>query len=371
MPPNSKGQLDLTNVKLHFITSMHTPADSGETLAQNLFGAKQFSSLEVRVNGEALTRRSCANEYFLSAYFQNFINFSLDYQSTALQPLGIFDMAHLKSGEIEALSGPKKNELKSSRSHVVQSKSFEILMPVDSTIFYSADLLPSNTSLDFSFERAAASFSAIGMKNGTKASNVALSLTDCYLLLPFKADEEMFRLERNAIQRPLKIHFDDYVIRRFNVPKGTSSVMMSDVISGQLPEKIFWGLQTIYSYTGSFNISSTKFGRNGLIKANMYINGKSVDDFPITMSNENVCQPFVKFLTNTNQQLNGLMGRTVSLLEFALYNHVLSASIPSQSGSLSFEFEFEEELSHDLVLVICGITEKTMRLDHNRNFNIM
>ena len=42
-------------------------------------------------------------------------------------------------------------------------------------------------------------------------------------------------MERNAIQRPLKITFDDYVIKRFNIPKGTTSVMMSDLIAGPLP----------------------------------------------------------------------------------------------------------------------------------------
>ena len=370
MPANSKGQLDLANVKLHFIADLHTPSDSAEILPENYFGAKQFSSLEVRVNGEAVTRRSCSNEYFLSTYFQNYINYSLDYQATALTPLGIFDMSQLKSAEIESFSEAKKGQLKSSRAQVTTSKEYEIIMPLDSTIFYSNDLLPSNTSLDLSFERAAASFSAIGLTANIKCSNTPLALTDCYLLLPFKKDEEMFRLERNAIQRPLKVNFDDYVIRRFNVPKGTTSVMMSDIISGQLPEKIFWGLQTIYSYTGSYSISSSRFARNDLVKSNLYIDGKSMDDYPLTMSSDHSCQPFVKFLSNTNQQLNNLMGKTISLLEYALFNYVLSASISQPTGSLSFEFEFERELSHDLVLIVLGVTERTMRLDHNRNFNI-
>ena len=55
----------------------------------------------------------------------------------------------------------------------------------------------------------------------------------------------MFRLERNAIQRPLKINFDDYVIKRFNIPKGTTSVMMSDLIAGPLPGYVRHILQKI------------------------------------------------------------------------------------------------------------------------------
>lgn len=66
-------------------------------------------------------------------------------------------------------------------------------------------------------------------------SGKVLELSDVYLLLPFKKDEELFRLERNAIQRPLKVMFDDYVIKRFNIPRGASSVMMSDLIAGPLP----------------------------------------------------------------------------------------------------------------------------------------
>lgn len=198
----------------------------------------------------------------------------------------------------------------------------------------------------------------------------ALALTDVYLLIPFKRDEEIFRLERNAIQRPIKINYDDYSIRRFNVPRGTTSVIMSDLIAGPLPEKLYWGLQTINSYTGSFESSSTTFGRNKLLKANLYINGKTADDFPITMSGKHACLPFVKFLENSNQQLNGFLSQTINMIEFANWNLLLSASIEPETGSLSFEFEFETELNADLVLITCGISEKTMRLDNNRNFQI-
>ena len=51
--------------------------------------------------------------------------------------------------------------------------------------------------------------------------------------------EVLFHQERNAIQRPLKLTFDDYVIKRFNVPSGSNNVMMNNLISGNLPTKLF------------------------------------------------------------------------------------------------------------------------------------
>ena len=228
IPPNQKGQLDLSNVMLHFVVTLPTPADKSVSLVpQNLLGPKQFSSVEVRVNGKAVTRRSCANEYFLSAYFNYLINFSLDYQTAALSTVGIFDYAQGATSVVETWPDSTKASFKNSRSNLgANQNTFEIVMPIDSTIFNTADLLPSQTALDLSFERVKASMSGLLMKQTAMVDSV-LDLKDCYLMLPYKNDETMFQLERNAIQKPLKIKYDDFVIKRFNIPRGTSNVMMT------------------------------------------------------------------------------------------------------------------------------------------------
>mgnify|MGYP000434484523 CR=1 FL=1 len=371
IPPNPKGQLDLANAKLHFVATIATPATGGVDISpQNFFGPKQFSSLEIRVNGEAVSRRSCANEYFLASYFQTFLNYSLDYQTTALRPMGIYDYTQSTTAQIKTFPEDLKVGFKASRSNVITSKEYEILMPIDSTIFYANELLPSNTPLDLSFERLGGASSAI-LHADSNVDGSTLALEDCYLLLPFKKDDAMFQLERNAIQRPLKLRYDEYVIKRFNVPKGTSNVMMSDVIAGNLPNKLLWGLLSMDSYTGSFKLSSTRFNRNGMVKANMYINGKEAVGYPVSMSGAHVTLPFTKFLENSNQYQNGYLSRTISLLEFEQGNFILSQTIePDTSGSVSFEFGFDSVLSKDLVLITCCIHDKLMRIDHQRNFQI-
>ena len=295
IPPNKRGQLELSSVLLHFIVTIPTPADkTADLVPQNLLGPKQFSSVEVRVNGEAVTRRSCANEYFLGAYFNYLINYSLDYQVNALRTVGIFDYAQEKTSEFTSWDPASRAGFKDSRINVISSSTFEIIMPIDSTIFYTNDLLPSNTGIDLSFERVKASMSGLLLKKTAVADSV-LELKDCYLMLPYKKSEEMFQLEKSAVEKPLKIKYDDFVIKRFNVPKGTDSVMMSDIISGPLPYRIFWGLQEMTSYNGSFEASSTRFNINDLKKANFYIDGKEGDDFPITMNAVHCGLPFIKF----------------------------------------------------------------------------
>ena len=370
IPGNSKGQMDLSNVTLHFIVTVPELSGGKRTYPQNLLGPKQFSSLEVRMNGEAVTRRSCANEYFLTSYFQNLVNYSLDYSMSALEAMGIFDFDQLSLSQLKTYPESYLSSLKSARVFITESRTYEIIMPIDSTIFYTNDLLPSGTTIDLSFERLSAKSSCVKFEDGNATDSV-LPLTDAYLQIPFKKDPDMFHQERNAIQRPIKLTYDDYVIKRFNVPTGSTSVMMSNLISGNLPTKLFWGIQTLDSYTGSFGESSTRFNNNKLTKANLYLNGKECSDFPVSMSVSQASQPFVKFLENANQQLNGYLSRTMSIREFSNSNFILSATLdPDSSGSLSFEFEFSAAPAQELVLIVCGISEKTIRIDHNRNFQI-
>ena len=372
VPANQKGQLDLGNVLLHFKASLPVPADkSAKILPQNYFGPKQFSSLEIRINGEAISRRSCANEYFLANYFQYLVNYSVEYQQTGLRTVGIFDFTQSKTTELERWPEDIQNKFIDSRVNMNGSvHEYEILMPIDSTIFNTNDLLPSGTGLDLSFERNKGATSGILTKTSTVVNEV-LELRDCYLMLPFKHDEEMFQLERNAIERPLKIRYDDFFIKRFNVPKGSSSVMMSDIITGALPYKLFWGMQTIYSYSGSYSVSSTRFARNGINKANLYINGQEADDYPLTLSAAHVSLPFVKFLETTNQFQNGYMSKTLLLREFEQMNMILSATLPNETGSVSFEFNFDKVVTDDLVLIVCGLFDKTLKIDNHRNFQII
>jgi len=190
--------------------------------------------------------------------------------------------------------------------------------------------------------------------------------------LPYKKSEEMFQLERNAISRPIKMHFDDYVIKRFNIPKGTPSVMMNNLISGTLPTKLFWGIQTMDSYGGSFENDSTLFNRNLVTKANLFVNGKEADGYPVSLSGKHVAQPFVKYLENTNQQLNGFLSRTLCFNEFEEYTCIYSTAFdPTESGSLSFGFDFSAAVSKDLVLITCSLHPRTMKIDHNRNFQVI
>ena len=147
----------------------------------------------------------------------------------------MFDNINFSLEKYKTWPDKSKKDLKLSRANIIDTTDeFEILMPINFSIFNSTNLLPSNTSIDLSFERLKA-FSSCVHTGDAEVAHAPMELKKCFLLAPYKKDENMFNLERNAIQRPIKVKYDDYTIKRFNVPRGTTNVVMSDLTSGALP----------------------------------------------------------------------------------------------------------------------------------------
>jgi hypothetical protein len=90
------------------------------------------------------------------------------------------------------------------------------------------------------------------------------------------------------------------------------------------------------------------------------------------MSENNISVPFVKFLQDTDKQNNGYSSKLMSMEEYNLGNFILSSTFqPDKTGSVSFGFEFENTFKQNLILVTCSAVERCLKIDHNRNFQII
>lgn len=368
IPPNVKANLCLSNVMLRFMVKI--PQTSGTiVIPENLLGAKQFSSLEIRINGDAVNRRNCSNEYFLASYFQNITNFSVDYACSSGISFGLFDTMQMIREDFTENSDIA-HRVAEGRSGVNEDHVYEIVMPIDSSIFSCNGNLPTKTAIDISFERSNSKFSIITNKEVEGLPEI-LTLEDPFLLVPFTNDYKMHQYEQEAISRPIKLKYDDYVINRFNIPKDSPNARLSNVLSGPLPTKLFWGIMDLSSYAGSYDHSSSHFTRASLKKMTLYLDGNVVSGFPILTSENAVSIPYTRFLMNTNRYLNCYSCTTLSPRDFKHYHFLNSSTLAKDSaGSLTFDFDFEKTPNKDLVLITCGIFERTIEIDNFRNFKI-
>ena len=375
IPANVKNQMHLENTVLHFKLELPQIKSGLDVLPENFLGPKQFSSLEIRINGDPISRRSCSNEYFLSAYFQNLASFNAGYRSTACQTMGVFDNYNFSTRYLQKLKQANVyGEYTSNRQDMLTKYiNYEIMMPIDSSIFYSNNFLPSNTPMELSFERAKSCFSLV-MGAATTSSEIGglpkiLELEDVYLMVPFTKHEKTQQMEKH-VSRPIKIKYDEFVINRFNLSKGSKNVRIPNALYGTFPKKIFWGLQNLAAYTGSYEESSTYFGQLHQTKASIYIDGNMVSGYPVSMTRQGLMQPYQKFLENTNKFLNCYAGKTLSPKEFQ-FNFIHSATLcPETGGTITFDFDFESPLTSDIVLITCSVFDRKIELDNFRNFKV-
>ena len=370
LSPN-KGNMQLSDVVLRFVVKIKQP-DSEAIIPENFLGPKMFSSLEIRVNGDAITRRSCSNEFFLSSYFSALTNFSSDYFCTGCSPLGIFDTVQTSTTSI-ASSSALKSHILSSRNGISNDFVYEIVMPIDTSIFRSNDNLPTSTPIDLSFERATAKFSTIFTADNIDPTTLSqtIELEDVYLLVPYVDDSKMQDREKEAISRPIVLKYDDYVINRFNIPKDSPQCRLANIINGPLPSKLFWGIMSLQSYTGSYDHSSTHFKLFDISKTSLYVDGKVCSGFPISTRKNMISIPYTTFLNKTNRYLNAFSGQIISLTDYRDSHFIQSASFDENGiGSITFDLEFEQSVTSDLVLITCSVFEKSVEIDHYRNCKV-
>ena len=367
IPPNVKANMRLSDVLLRFVIKFPKSTKTGvEMVPENMLGHKQFSSVEVRLNGDAVSRKNCTNEYFLSAYFQYQANYSSDYITTSCSTVGLFDTGEFSTEDY--IKSP--SYLTKGRRGISGDNVYDLVMPIDASIFTSNQNLPTNTPIEISFERAQCrSSTTIAVEHETSSLPEVLTLEDAFILVPYTIDDEMQQSEQMAVSKPIKLKFDDYAINRFTIPKDSPNVRLANVASGQLPQKIFYGIMEFDSYTGTFKKSSTRFQTHGVKKMTLYVDGNVLSGFPLQIEENAITMPYVRFQQNTNRYMNCYSSRTLSQDDFRDYHFLYSATLDQESsGSLTFEFDFNQTPTKDLIMVLCCVYERTIEIDSFRNF---
>ena len=368
----SKFQVLLSDVHLHFVVKIpQTGIGSANLVPQNWFGAKQFSSLEVKLNDESVSRRSMPNEYALSAYMNTILAYSKGTMQTGLKTLGIFDETNLNTETIEAMvSAHTWAGYKRHRKSVHDTFTYEIVMPIDNTLFYSDDLLPSGQRWSLSFERAETKYSTLISSSSTDISSVTkvLDLEDVYLMIPYVNDEKMNQLQSNWIEKPISVGYDSYQLQRFTLEDGSSNVRLSNIINGKLPKLMLYGIMKESAYMGSFTDSCTGFHRHGLTEIDMLLNGVSIQGMPIKMTADCVSVPYVRFLNITDSFLAKSSSQVIPIQDYHDFHFIQVATFKETTGALSFEFSFDGNLATGYILVTCCIFDVNMEIDSYGNF---
>ena len=91
---------------------------------------------------------------------------------------------------------------------------------------------------------------------------------------------------------------------------------ISNLFSGNLPEIIFFGLIPSSSQNGDLDKTSSYFTTNKISEVNLSLNGNSVENYPMRISENYPLLPYVKFLDVTRRSYNPSISDCINMDEF-------------------------------------------------------
>ena len=370
--PASKFQVLLSEVCIHFKVQLPRKknSESWEIIPENWFGAKQFSSVEVKINDENVTHRSMGNEYFLGSYFNTIVNYQKATITSGCETMGIFDFSCMDQTYISQL-GDYATWIKD-RNGRFNDFDYEIMMPLQNSIFNSDNVLPSNLKWSVCFERAKAELSClITEANKTipaKYIDPVLDLTDIYLTVPYLEDRKTMERELNWSKKAIGLSYDHYDIHRFVLPSGSKISRLNNILNGDLPKAIVFGVMKEDAYMGHFEKNATLFTRHAVKKLDIQVDGNSVPGCPYELSKKHMAVPYTRFLDLVGQNFNPNCNGVMTLFDFDGFHFLHCANLLNQTGSLTLELEFEVDVPEGYIVILCGIEEVNLKIDKYGNF---
>ena len=272
---------------------------------------------------------------------------------------------------------------------VQESRIFTLYGKIHGSLFTCPRFLLNGVSMHLKFIKCDDAFVCMGKPTQALLgeTNPTLKLLDCSLFVrKVKLSTNLLNAHGRALQMSRAIYpIERPIIKVLNLPSGQSSFVMDNVILGQLPNKIIFGLVTNVAYNGHKEKDPLRFQHFDLTYLTININGESFPKVPYTPDfrddHDLYQREYYDFLDN--------IGATKTLSQppidyrnykkgYCLYAFNLNCdfkfgdeyiNIPRE-GYLTIEMKFRSNLTEALKLILYAVFDNTIKIDQNRNVTL-
>ena len=327
-----------------------------------------FSDCEVFIQDQKIT--TGAANYSYRSYIENMLSYSANDKQSKLVCEGFY-------------SENKRNEIKTHYSKL-KSKVFEGMGRLHIDICHQPRLILSGCDVKIKLFRNNAEFV---IKKDT-------SITDNDKLIPYIEEiflhvrrvkltpHQQIYIEKNLNNTSAKYPISRVEVKTFTISAGLSSLMLSNVVNGKLPNRIIYGLVEHNAYIGIHNKPGFIFNHHNVKSTAVYVNG-TLFTHPIESSfSDNDTQKSLNVrayhsLFNELSEASDMVDLTIN--EFKDHCCLYAVDLtqdrcvslnehlnPSQQGELSLNFEFANAVTQTLTLVVYLEFSGLIQLDKAR-----
>jgi hypothetical protein len=392
IPVGPDEYLDLQNVYLHTKgkvtdktnTSFTATEDNKYSLVNYALNT-MFDQLTIYIGGTLVSQSSKTYHYL--SYLEALTQSSISSTQTELKSAGFVSSFGKTDFEPETIN----QEL---FDFVKRSKTFSLYGRIHGSIFKSDRLLLNGISMHLQFSRASNEFCLMGsaaITTGTAAPAVEPKLTLTHMSLfvrkvklsPRLLTAHADRLSKTKAIYPIK-RSDIKVV---NLPQNQDVFNLDNVIKGQLPCKLIFGLVSNDAFSGSYTKNPFAFKNYNLDEISITLTGdllpKTVYTPNFTDNSEDYSREYYEFLNNLG--FSGTVNQpAIDYLNYKKNHCLFSFNLNSdfenpteneyinlpQDGFLNINVKFKSNLTEALKLIVYSQSDSSIEIDESRNVTV-
>src|ERR1700755_26121 len=376
IPGNSEHYLDPSNIFLYLKVKLvnedgtDLSGDDHIVYPTSNFLYSCFNQLEVFLNEVSLG--SSAANYPFRTFIETLLNFSEDAKYSHLQSTGFYSLKD-ESKIVDAISK------RSSKVHDFYGR-------LNGDIFSQDRLLLPAVDVRVRLSRSAAPF-ALNVHSKptavTQAPSPIFQIQDAYLYVrkvKLSAQRHM-EIEKSLITSTAKYPVRRVETKIFNFATGLTTINLSNVVMGQLPQKLIVGMVEHAAFAGNYKKNPYKIAPFGLRELSLHVNGQPYGRPYKTLYNngEGLCaRAFYDLIANTVSCSD--IGTGINKADFStntnLYAFDLTADLTGNAGShlnvvkhgtLGLTFTFEKPLTSAISIIVYMEYQHLVEIDRVRN----
>lgn len=364
-----EGELEIKN------TDGTAVADADKISVVNLFTQAIFKQVECELNGTEVCDLSTP-----TYAYKSFIETHLTYGKSAKETHLYCSMYEKDTVGKEETVGDANLGWKNRRARAIGHKIYFSNI-IHSDFFQCHKYLVPNTDLKLKLIRNDDSFAFIG--DGAKTFKVCVRNIKL-AIRKIKIDSSYQQSLENQLASQAAIYnLTQSKIKTFNIPTGSKSIEMPNIIQGNLPRSVHIGFVSSDGFNGVINANPFNFANHGVNYFNIKVNGVPVCPTPFQPDFESgsAVREYRWFLDNCGiQHENETNG--ISFKEYCnntcLWNFDLTPDLcnsfhlhETKTGSMDVTVGFKTELAKPIYMIVYACYNSAIAIDSDRNVKVI
>lgn len=353
----------------------------GQPSTCNLTLQSLWSQVDVELNGKVIS--SSTNTYAYRSIMETILSYGVDAQDSWLRAAG-FTRETSTGGGVEPQTRAEtkiqvSDVIKRSADMFAQSQEVVLIGRLHTDITSQPRYLPPGVNIDLRFIKQRDEFIIMKEKDDERTYKMKILDLNVHFRKVSVTDEMKVHIEKQIQVAPMQYPISRVEMVKYTIPQGVSSYEADNLINGQLPTKIIFGLVKDASVNGSMTSNPFNFQGLSLSEASLSVNSQFIPHAPLKLNLNRAAAAtpgfFSLFAASGNLFGNGGPSLTPyswlnagnTLYGFDLSPHQTSDCVgESKRGNIKLALRFASATAEAIRVIVYIQYDNIIHIDKNR-----